>query len=419
MPYNCIWNRFDPTSLPERAGPRDLVECLIQGRQQSDGVNTSHLTDAELRELVGLSYQASLLPDEDRYPRFRLGAYWSPEAHAGFSLLSFTPALVLSVDLIRRLSSGFSHNNHALRVVSDHGCLRCSGVDSTEFWLGVLPAGRPEFWAARGRTSGLWLTVDAPGELYVSEAVHLRLRGGTIQDLVPITLVRHWEPWKKAGVDAIARILEQRRLSDIETRFGGRDSMVEMVADLIGRILDGMVTARHGGALVILPREGLNCVDLRWPVRNLNLAATAADYWEACMKASDSLTEQTVRDYLVRRDHLLHLVRSVTQLTEADGCVVLSPELEVVGFGGEITVDDRTAACSSIVFSDLDSARAWPDQSGHDLGGTRHRSAYRLCKTVPGALVFVVSQDGDLTLLYNTHDNVHAIRGLTARHGIT
>jgi hypothetical protein len=292
-------------------------------------------------------------------------------------------------------------------------------VDSTEFWLGVLPAGRPEFWAARGRTSGLWLTVDAPGELYVSEAVHLRLRGGTIQDLVPITLVRHWEPWKRAGVDAIARILEQRRLSDIETRFGGRDSMVEMVADLIGRILDGMVTARHGGALVILPREGLNCIDLRWPVRNLNLAATAADYWEACMKASDSLTEQTVRDYLVRRDHLLHLVRSVTQLTEADGCVVLSPELEVVGFGGEITVDDRTAACSAIVFSDLDSARAWPDQSGHDLGGTRHRSAYRLCKTVPGALVFVVSQDGDLTLLYSTHDNVHAIRGLTARHGIT
>src|SRR5262249_43247299 len=164
---------------------------------------------------------------------------------------------------------------HALRVVSDQRRLLCTGVDSTEFWLGVLPAGRPEFWAARGRTSSLWLTVDAPGELYVSEAVHLRLRGGTIQDLVPVAQVRHWEPWKRAGGDAIARVLEGRGLRDIDTRFGGREAMAVMVADVIGRILDGMVTARQGGTLVILPEDGLNWVDLRWPILHLNLATTA------------------------------------------------------------------------------------------------------------------------------------------------
>jgi hypothetical protein len=94
--------------------------------------------------------------------------------------------------------------------------------------------------------------------------------------------------------------------------------------------------------------------------------------------------------------------------------VVISEDLDVLGFGGEILTGEGDAASSPRVFSSIVGGNPWPDQTGNDLGGMRHRSAYRLCKTVPGALAFVISQDGELTLLWSTLDRVYAVRGLTS-----
>jgi hypothetical protein len=41
------------------------------------------------------------------------------------------------------------------------------------------------------------------------------------------------------------------------------------------------------------------------------------------------------------------------------------------------------------------------------IGGTRHQSVARLCQAHPGALVYTVSQDGDLKLVYSHADHAY------------
>lgn len=42
--------------------------------------------------------------------------------------------------------------------------------------------------------------------------------------------------------------------------------------------------------------------------------------------------------------------------------------------------------------------------SGLWRSGTRHRAVYRLCVYIPRALTFVVSQDGDLRIVFKPED---------------
>jgi hypothetical protein len=41
------------------------------------------------------------------------------------------------------------------------------------------------------------------------------------------------------------------------------------------------------------------------------------------------------------------------------------------------------------------------------IGGTRHQSVARLCQAHPGALVYTVSQDGELKLFYSDADHAY------------
>ncbi len=42
------------------------------------------------------------------------------------------------------------------------------------------------------------------------------------------------------------------------------------------------------------------------------------------------------------------------------------------------------------------------------IGGTRHKSAARLCKAFDGVLAFIVSQDGELKVLFSDAEKVNA-----------
>ena len=46
--------------------------------------------------------------------------------------------------------------------------------------------------------------------------------------------------------------------------------------------------------------------------------------------------------------------------------------------------------------------------------GTRHRSAYRFCMSVPGSLAFIISQDGDIRVMHSSADDVFLWDGFYA-----
>jgi DNA integrity scanning protein DisA with diadenylate cyclase activity len=98
----------------------------------------------------------------------------------------------------------------------------------------------------------------------------------------------------------------------------------------------------------------------------------------------------------------------IAGLAGVDGAVVLTRRFELLGFGCEIGGD----------LSEVPTVRRALDVEGShssiettETVGTRHRSAYRLCQRIPGALVIVVSQDGwvrfvtckDRNLMYWDH----------------
>ncbi len=75
--------------------------------------------------------------------------------------------------------------------------------------------------------------------------------------------------------------------------------------------------------------------------------------------------------------------------------------LEVIGFGGEITANEKPMS----LFAARDESASNPEAMDYEHYGTRHRSMFRLIEKCPGAVGFVISQDGD----------VRAIRKLDGR----
>lgn len=95
MPSNQIWTNFNPTELSPLSGPTELIECLLNGRRAGGSINTSHVSDEELRNLIRIAFNASLMPDEGRFPRFQLAAHWGSIA----ALTQADGCVVLSPEL--------------------------------------------------------------------------------------------------------------------------------------------------------------------------------------------------------------------------------------------------------------------------------------------------------------------------------
>jgi DNA integrity scanning protein DisA with diadenylate cyclase activity len=87
-------------------------------------------------------------------------------------------------------------------------------------------------------------------------------------------------------------------------------------------------------------------------------------------------------------------IRFIASMSCMDGVILLDDSLRVHGFGVVIQVENDLSA----VYLAGD-ALASPDslsETSCENYGTRHRSVMRYCKANPGALGFVVSQDGDI-----------------------
>jgi DNA integrity scanning protein DisA with diadenylate cyclase activity len=84
--------------------------------------------------------------------------------------------------------------------------------------------------------------------------------------------------------------------------------------------------------------------------------------------------------------------------------------MTVHGFGGTI---ETGATASARTYAD--SRTNAPLAEGQLLArfGHRHRSAFLLCKAVPNALAFVISQDGDLPVFSSDERHVYCDENLS------
>jgi hypothetical protein len=278
---------------------------------------------------------------------------------------------------------------------------------------------------------GLWLRVYAPGKIRVSDPIFLHpareSEAGKIWPVAPFisnfiamswmrqvskTLTDRCIRWAAESSPVVEKITHEEICKDpvncpSNPALHGQPAVHGAVSSTWSRVLTTVDRLQHGGAIVVLPtaeHSALSAINAVCRVDCLNLGDSILDFWKSCIGIRLA-TDQRARDkatteWNVKRNAVRSSATSIGYLAQADGCVIIDRGMRALGFGGKILVDDTVLR--------LD--RKLVGLSEHQLlsnFGTRHGSAFRLCKAFDDVMVFVISQDGDLRLFASDGDQVH------------
>jgi hypothetical protein len=284
------------------------------------------------------------------------------------------------------------------------------GYEWTPGYPGISQVGGPPAYELTIRDPG-HIIVSSPGGSYA-------LRGGTIRRLSPYWALNPVRALHGDFVRYIKAEITRTKGSDASALFGGidRSPLTDGFFNIVSRMLRVAVESRHGGAFVILPPDSdspatLN-IHMKYPASELDLGLNAISFWLACVEyAHLEAKDQSLlklKESVVCRTKMLTEAEVCGNFSSVDGCVVLNRHLQLRGFGGEILVSEEQARQSTRAFRNIMSGEEWPyEEFMKGIGGTRHKSAARLCKAHPGILVFTISQDGDLKLFCSDQDQVN------------
>jgi len=120
-----------------------------------------------------------------------------------------------------------------------------------------------------------------------------------------------------------------------------------------------------------------------------------------------------------RRSELDGTIWFISLLTRVDGLVLMNPQLEVQGFGVEITQNREPPEVLLAGNERATKNRLRPVNYNHF--GTRHRSMMRYCSDVAGSIGFVISQGGDVRVMTQVRnklvlwENIRLQRDFTRR----
>lgn len=190
------------------------------------------------------------------------------------------------------------------------------------------------------------------------------------------------------------------------------------VINVILSIVNTIQQNGHGGALIVAGQTcDLNSFlrmkyklsqetnDLRQRfVHFLNLRHKYGDMvWPPQFKhGAPEVPEETVRltatEIREAQRRLTETCMFIGNLAGTDGAIVLGTDLKLKGFGTEILLDN---AKRSKVYTVKDGLGGPKEEGDSESFGMRHRSAMRLCGATNGLAVFVVSQDGGVSLVWN------------------
>jgi hypothetical protein len=417
---------FDGSWRPPKAsdlgGPEQLADVMIDFRHwhATKGLHANgSISDDSLRRLIKLAYFASQTPEEGRYPKFRLcsPAAGTQPAIDDLRILRFKePRPLRDVDSVRRLFPLVSTPDRSLLVAETATGLVCEGIMSV-----VRPThlGPPQqgVWT---RPEGLMVRVDEPGNLQVTEAgLTFVLRAGIVENITPYHLIEPVKAWFTELADALVARCVAADPGEERTYLASHSLLRMLITSLWADVLLSTLNLRHGGAFIIVPEPATAPLIRKTEVEALHLGAEIEAYWKSRMlveqqqqKAEIARTLQACHKQWHR---LLVRAKALAHLSAVDGCVVLDRELRVDAFGALIHVD--AAHLPQAAHPDLD---YWTQEPflGCDHIGTRHHSARNLCQAHPGAFAFVISQDGELTLLFSTAQGVFRAGRLSAADGL-
>jgi DisA bacterial checkpoint controller nucleotide-binding len=376
-----------------------------------------------LEDLLSMCYQVSLLREEERPLRFRL-ILCEPDRFApepgpptGFHRLLFSEERRCTEHELYRLAPALDFYRSLIGVRLDEGSEgRIWGlVHSGPRWLQVVHGGRNTY---QPLPAVLVVRVTGPGRLAVCKGLVTlaTLHGGQLHSSLVDVSDSQWLPESVATVLAELWALYTAARARAHTPWALLEPSFPRILGLqvVRRIISLMRTSHHGGMIIFLPPELAHSVlsanpymTIKYPLLDeeprqrvwtlivgiMNTLAAAygqrvevgrAVGWAEYM-ASNDVTLARLDEALFEAAHL------IASLSGVDGAIVLTKRYEILGFGAEILENHDHVMT---VARALDAEGEHTEMELSEGVGTRHRSAYRLCRALPGADVTVVSQDG-------------------------
>ena len=431
----------------EYAYPPQLAQ-LLRHAWEASGDAPPLLDQVHLEHMLTVAYQASLLRDEDRAVRVRIVAARPEEFDpnggppTGLQPLVFDQPVPYTPQELRRLALVAKYHRALIGVRPLTGDGRCGiwgMLQSGPGWIQMAQGGRGP--APAPPPSALLVRVLGPGRIAVGRGLSTfaELRGGVVGGPGMDLFRSQWVPARFLTARSELALLHAEARSRAEAS-GERwadlgPDVIRLVSQaMVRRFLAAMVSAHHGGTVIMLPHESAEeAVHANGPLRlkyafrdgeprrryrQLILGlmrAIARAGGSAGVSSVDGDTYASLRDHELSslQDAIVEMSQLIAALSEVDGAVVITKRFEILGFGAEIIGD----------LPDVQHVARALDLEGDDrvrepliADGTRHRSAYRLCSRLPSALVLVVSQDGGVRFVAEHRGQVtfwdHAIEML-------
>jgi hypothetical protein len=374
--------------------------------------------------MLDVAYHASFLRDEERPVTGRLLVLPPSELPLdtgppmGLWPLRFGTPRRFEEDELRRLSPA-AQAPRALVAVDESG-------DELEIW-GLVQSGPRWLQAAQGGRAKeppmpacLVIRVVRAGHLLVGCGSRLvaELRDGRLSDFTLDVFQSRWLP--SLFGEARAAIATEHRASArmaLDERLAA-DLTGHLAQQMVKRVVARMRSEHHGGTIVVGPPE---CVaehylqpkytffdgPPRRRFRSLVLSILAAVGEHAAAEGRTASVElyRAVTDPRIAEldEGLFEVAHLMASLAAVDGAVVMTKRFELLGFGAEIAgnLPPVTEVRRAV---DLEADTFVTELV--DSVGTRHRSAYRFCAAVPGAIAIVVSQDGSVRFVTRYRDAV-------------
>jgi hypothetical protein len=399
-----------------------------------------------LRTLLEVCYLVSLETDESRSLRFTV-CYTTDRdkvryhnADAEVECWRFDHARDFSVAEVRRLAATADLDASAIWVSSpaqSHASVKV---------YGLLNAGSS--WASARRAfsyvyspppSAVIIRVTGPGRISVYQGSYLvaSLASGRIQEQSSVSVTDYFGilGFISDGFDIIDALVDDPNLylpgmeppehEPIKERqtFGWTAYLNTILA-----IVNVIQAKGHGGALIVLRDDSslTNSAALRikylFRPENYTLRKRFIEFirkrnalhdllWQRKEFSGSHSETVLAADARTQREFmsLMETISFLGNLAGADGAIVATQSLQLVGFSAEINVQGNL---DPNVFSVADAMKRQKTKLDVEQFGMRHRSAIKLCANTDDAIVFVISQDGDVSLVWKEKTGVMVKRGV-------
>ncbi len=359
-------------------------------------------------ELLNLCFSVSLTTDEGRTPTFRVG-FQGPRSSDYAKDISFE--CEATVSSLAKLAHAVGSAEGLIWVDGSNGVdLRIAGIQSA--WS-VANSPSRRFYRYPGEPVAV-IEVRGPGRLGVLKGARPVCSLG--QEGVRIT--PEHSPFAYAVLGATSEWWQNNSTFLDLTRSVDAQAAVNRLVkrrtvELLSYIVRKIQSLHHGGVLVLMPTHALvpgKQLTPKYKLRNEGMVLNSifANLLKVdLLRALDLPAHGSVSE---EKEGLELQLRSACDglagLSGVDGAIVLQGNLDVWGFGVELNCrerpDDRVGRAAMTGTEKLEVL----ERQSYEGYGTRHRSAFRLCREVPDAVCVVISQDGSTKVVLNRDEQV-------------